>query len=109
MKQYVDCFQKGECFAKRKVGKACMCRLLKHSYAANQKCPFQKKDPSYTNGIKHPYNRPYVERKKKEEAEEEAAAVAAFEERKRRRLMKGMDLIDEDHVDDALTVLKESK
>lgn len=109
MKQYVDCFQKGECFAKRKVGKACMCRLLKYPCAANQKCPFQKKDPSYTKGVKYPYNGPYVERKKKEEAAEEAAAVAAFEERKRRRLMKGMDLIDEDHVDDALTVLKESK
>lgn len=109
MKQYVDCFQEGSCFAKRKIGKECMCRILKHPYAANQKCPFQKKDPSYTNGIKHPYNAAYVERKKKEEAEEEAAAVAAFEERKRKRLMKGMDLIDEDHVDDALTLLKESK
>ena len=106
MKQYADCFQKGECFAKRKVGKACMCRILKHPYAANQKCPFQKKNQNYTKGVKYPYNGAYVERKKKEE---EAAAVAAFEERKRRRLMKGMDLIDEDHVDDALTVLKESK
>lgn len=109
MKQYVDCFQKGECFAKRKVGKACMCRLLKYPYGANQKCPFQKKDPSYTKGVKYPYNGVYVERKKKEEAEEEAAAVAAFEARKRKIALKGMDLIDEDHVDDALTVLKESK
>lgn len=109
MKQYVDCFQKGKCFAKRKIGKAYMCMLLKHPYAANQKCPHQKEDPSYTNGIKYPYNRTYVERKKKEEAEEEAAAVAAYEERKRKIALKGMDLIDEDHVDDALTVLKESK
>ena len=109
MKQYVDCFQEGKCFAKRKIGKAYMCRLLKHPYAANQKCPLQKEDPSYTKGIKYPYNRPYVERKKKEEAEEEAAAVAAFEERKRKRLMKGMDLIDEDHVDEAIAVLKENK
>lgn len=109
MKQYVDCFQKGECFAKRKVGKACMCRLLKHPYAANQKCPFQKKNQDYTNGIKHPYNWAYVERKKKEEAEEEAAAVAAFDARKRKIALKGMDLIDEDHIDEALTVLKESK
>lgn len=109
MKQQVDCFQSGECFAKRKVGKAYICRILKHGYAANQKCPFQKKTQDYTDGIKYPYNRPYVERKMKEEAEEEAAAVAAFEERKRKRLMKGMDLIDEDHVDEAITVLKDSK
>lgn len=109
MKQYVDCFQKGECFAKRKVGKACMCRLLKYPCAANQKCPFQKKDPSYTKGVKYPYNGAYVERKKKEEAEEEVAAVAAFDARKRKIALKGMDLIDENHVDEAIAVLKENK
>lgn len=106
MRQDVDCYQSGECCWKIYKGKACVCTLLKTGYAANQKCPWQKKDARKTNGTLYNYNRKYADRKRKEEAEEEAKAVAEFEKRKREMKFKGLDLINEDEKEKAYAVLK---